>query len=111
VAWVREEFDSLWHSPFAVELADAVVQDIQRLAVRSVIPDLDDWRDHPDPAAAVIESPVYRKGGRALGASEALREDRLRCASGTAWGSLCGPAARAAGIRDMPVHPLRLRTA
>jgi hypothetical protein len=61
VAWVREEFDSLWHSPFAVELADAVVQDIQRLAVRSVIPDLDDWRDHPDPAAAVIESPVYRK--------------------------------------------------
>ncbi len=61
VAWVREEFDSLWHSPFAVELADAVVQDIQRLAVRSVIPDLDDWRGQPDPAAAVIESPVYRK--------------------------------------------------
>ncbi len=61
VAWVREEFDSLWHSPFAVELADAVVQDIQRLAVRSVIPDLDEWRGQPDPAAAVIESPVYRK--------------------------------------------------
>lgn len=61
VAWVQDEFDSLWHSPFAVELADAVVQDIQRLAVRSVIPDLDAWRGQPDPAAAVIESPVYRK--------------------------------------------------
>jgi phosphatidylserine/phosphatidylglycerophosphate/cardiolipin synthase-like enzyme len=61
VAWVRDEFDSLWHSPFAVELADAVVQDIKRLTVRSVIPDLDDWRGQPDPAAAVIESPVYRK--------------------------------------------------
>jgi phosphatidylserine/phosphatidylglycerophosphate/cardiolipin synthase-like enzyme len=61
VAWVQDEFDSLWHSPFAVELADAVVQDIKRLAVRSVIPDLDDWRGQPDPAAAVIESPVYRK--------------------------------------------------
>jgi superfamily II DNA or RNA helicase len=61
VRWVQEEFDTLWHSPFAVELSEAVVQDIQRLAARSVIPSLDDWRGHPDPAAPVIESPVYRK--------------------------------------------------
>ncbi|NEX19066.1 helicase SNF2 [Thiorhodococcus mannitoliphagus] len=61
VCWVQEEFDALWHSPFAVALAEAVVQDIGRLAKRSVIPNLSDWRDHPDPAAPVIESPVYRK--------------------------------------------------
>jgi hypothetical protein len=61
VLWVQEEFDTLWHSPFAVELSDAVVQDIQRLAARSVIPSLAEWRGQPDPAATVIESPVYRK--------------------------------------------------
>ncbi|MCU0833524.1 MAG: phospholipase D-like domain-containing protein [Chromatiaceae bacterium] len=61
VRWVQEEFDSLWHSPFAVELSDAVVQDIKRLAARRVIPGLNDWRQHPDPAAPVIEAPVYRK--------------------------------------------------
>ena len=33
-AWVQEEFDALWHSPFAVNLAEAVVQDIGRLAAR-----------------------------------------------------------------------------
>ncbi len=34
VDWVQEEFDALWHSPFAVKLAEAVVKDIGRLAVR-----------------------------------------------------------------------------
>jgi superfamily II DNA or RNA helicase len=61
VRWVQEEFDALWDSPFAVELSDAVVQDIKRLAQRVVIPDLDDWRDRPNPAAPIIEAPVYRK--------------------------------------------------
>ena len=61
VAWVQEEFDALWHSPFAVDLAQAVVQDIGRLAVRSVIGDLADWRTAPDPAAPVVEAPVYRR--------------------------------------------------
>lgn len=61
VHWVQEEFDALWHSPFAVELSDAVVQDIKRLAARTVIPNLDDWRKQPDPAAPIIEAPVYRK--------------------------------------------------
>ncbi|MCF7983256.1 MAG: hypothetical protein K9L70_02540 [Thiohalocapsa sp.] len=58
---MQEEFDALWHSPFAVELADAVVQDIKRLAARTVIPNLNDWRQQPDPAAPIIEAPVYRK--------------------------------------------------
>lgn len=61
VAWVQEEFDTLWTSPFAVSLAEAVVQDIGRLAERSLISDLDDWRRAPEPAAPVIEAPVYRK--------------------------------------------------
>ena len=60
VRWVQEEFDALWHSPFAVDLADAVVQDIGRLAVRSVR-GLGDWREHPEPAGPVVEAPVYRK--------------------------------------------------
>ncbi len=60
VRWVQEEFDALWHSPFAVDLASAVVQDVGRLAVRAVL-GLGDWREHPDPAGPVIESPVYRQ--------------------------------------------------
>jgi superfamily II DNA or RNA helicase len=66
VAWVQEEFDALWRSPQAVPLADAVVQDIRRLAERRVIPVIDDWMaplgrgETPDPAAPIIEAPVYR---------------------------------------------------
>jgi hypothetical protein len=61
VRWVQEEFDAFWHSPFAVDLSDTVVLDIKRLAARTVIPDLPDWRERPDPAAPIIEAPVYRK--------------------------------------------------
>ena len=64
VAWVQEEFDALWHSRDAVDLADAVVEDIGRLARRVVVATLDDWQksdDTPDPAAPLIELPVYRR--------------------------------------------------
>jgi hypothetical protein len=61
VAWVQEEFDALWTSPFAVNLAEFVVQDIERLSRRHELPDVGAWRDAPDPAAPVIEAPVYRK--------------------------------------------------
>lgn len=66
VAWVQEEFDALWHSLFAVELADAVVEDIERLAKRRPLYDLAEWlkggdRKPPEPAAAVIETPLYRQ--------------------------------------------------
>lgn len=58
---MQEELDTLWHSPFAVELSEAIVQDIKRIAERSVIADLADWQRQPEPAAPVVESPVYRK--------------------------------------------------
>ena len=61
VTWVEEEFAALWSSPFAVNLADFVVQDLGRLSEREVVGNLDDWRADPDPASAVIETPVYRQ--------------------------------------------------
>lgn len=32
IAWVQEEFEALWGHPAAIELAEAVIQDIERLA-------------------------------------------------------------------------------
>lgn len=61
VEWVQAEFDALWNSPFAVELAEFIVQDIDRLSRRVVIDGVDQWRFEPDPASAIIEAPVYRK--------------------------------------------------
>jgi superfamily II DNA or RNA helicase len=67
VAWVQEEFDALWASPYAVDLADAVVQDLRRLAGRQVLWTVPDWERAGtgdvglDPAPAVIETPVYRQ--------------------------------------------------
>ena len=63
VDWVREEFDALWSDPCAVDLADAVVQDIGRLAQRAYIPSLQEWKEaeDPKPAAAAVELPIYRR--------------------------------------------------
>ncbi|MPZ42196.1 MAG: helicase SNF2 [Betaproteobacteria bacterium] len=61
VAWVQEEFDALWGSLFAVPLAEFVVEDVGRLARREVVHSIEKWREAPEPAAAVIESPVYRE--------------------------------------------------
>ena len=63
VEWVQQEFDALWSSPAAFDLADAVVQDIERQTRRTVIPSVADWQaaPDPDPAAPVIELPVYRR--------------------------------------------------
>ena len=63
VAWVQEEFDALWSSPFAVPLADFVVRDLDRLARRETIGDVAGWREEPapDPASVVVEAPVYRR--------------------------------------------------
>ncbi|MBB4070574.1 hypothetical protein GGQ18_003189 [Salinibacter ruber] len=61
-AWVRKEFEALWNHRCAVPLADAVVNDIGRLANRTVIGSVEDWRDDPDPASASIELPVFREG-------------------------------------------------
>ncbi|MHB8577408.1 MAG: phospholipase D-like domain-containing protein [Dehalococcoidia bacterium] len=65
IAWVQEEFDALWFSEDAVELADAVVRDIERYTRRVLIPSVREWREgyDPNPAAPVVELPVYRKEG------------------------------------------------
>jgi PLD-like domain/SNF2-related domain len=61
VEWVQEEFDSLWRSPYAVELADFVILDLERLTRRVVITTVERWREAPEAAAAVIEAPIYRQ--------------------------------------------------
>jgi len=67
VEWVGEEFDALWTSPFAVPLADFVVEDLARLSEREVIQGINEWGEDsgdgttPDPAPVVVEAPVYRK--------------------------------------------------
>ena len=61
VAWVQEEFDALWSSPFAVRLADFVVRDLDRLSRRELVGDVARWREEPDPASVMVEAPVYRK--------------------------------------------------
>ena len=61
VQWVQEEFDALWGSQFAIDLADFVVEDLGRLSQRLVIPTVEVWREEADPAAPIIETPVYRK--------------------------------------------------
>ena len=42
-------------------LSEAVIQDFDRLSRRQVVRNIEDWAVNPDPAPAVIESPVYRK--------------------------------------------------
>ena len=63
IAWVREEFEALWTSPDAFELAEAVIEDIERQTRRTVISVVADWKaeEQPDPAAPVVELPIYRR--------------------------------------------------
>jgi len=61
VAWVEEEFQALWNSPWAIPLAEAVVEDVGRCARRTVVGSVEIWRDAPDPASALVEAPVYRR--------------------------------------------------
>jgi superfamily II DNA or RNA helicase len=63
VAWVQEEFDALWGSKDAFELADSVIEDVERLTRRRVIATVEDWRGEPspDPASPIVELPVYRR--------------------------------------------------
>jgi hypothetical protein len=61
VTWVQEEFDALWNSPFAVDLAEFVIEDIGRISRRTLIPSVSDWKEKAEPAEAVIEMPVYRR--------------------------------------------------
>jgi len=62
VRWVQEEFDALWSSPQAVDLAEAVVQDVARLIRRVVVPDIDAWKkEEARPAEPIVELPIYRR--------------------------------------------------
>jgi hypothetical protein len=62
VRWVQEEFDALWSSPQAVDLAEAVVQDVARLIHRVVVPDIDAWKkEEANPAEPIVELPIYRR--------------------------------------------------
>lgn len=62
IAWVQEEFDALWNDRAATPLADFVVEDIKRIANRTVIDDVISWREEENPTASVaVESPVFRE--------------------------------------------------
>ena len=60
IRWVQEEFDALWRHPDAHPLAEFVIEDIGRIAKRTVLHSVDDWRRDPDPAAPIVELPVNR---------------------------------------------------
>lgn len=61
INWVKEEFEAFWNSIHAVDLADFVIEDIGRIARRELISSVADWAINPQPAATVIETPVFRK--------------------------------------------------
>ena len=100
VAWVQEEFDALWSSPFAVRLSDFVVQDLDRLSRREPIGDVAGWREEPDPDPASVDrrSAGLPQGSGLVEAPEALRQARLRCASRAARRAL--RAGRSGGARE-----------
>lgn len=61
VTWVQTEFDALWNDPLAIPLAEAIIQDIQRLSRRSVVSH-EKWKEEQaKPEAVIVESPIYRQ--------------------------------------------------
>ena len=61
INWVQEEFDFFWNSPYAIPLTEFIITDIKRISERDIITSVDFWKNNPDPASIVIESPVYRQ--------------------------------------------------
>lgn len=61
IDWVQEEFDYFWNSKYAVPLSDFIIEDIKRISQRKVIHSIEEWKEQPEAASTVIESPVYRK--------------------------------------------------
>lgn len=59
VSWVEEEFDALWKDSFP--LPDAIVEEIRRVADRTEI-SFGGLTPAEIPAAALVESPIYRGG-------------------------------------------------
>ena len=62
VEWVQDEFDFFWNNKYAVDLCDFVVEDINRISKRVIIP-LEKWRNdsQDDIPAVAVEEPVFRK--------------------------------------------------
>ncbi len=62
VNWVQEEFDYFWNSQYAVNLADFIINDFNRISKRVVI-GLEDWRENSAEVvpSVAVEEPVYRK--------------------------------------------------
>ncbi len=61
VQWVQEEFDALWQHKDCRPLSAFIIEDVGRIARRTVIPSIEEWEKDPDPAAVAVESPVYRR--------------------------------------------------
>ncbi|MBM3228777.1 helicase SNF2, partial [Candidatus Pacearchaeota archaeon] len=61
IKWVEREFNYFWTSPFAVPLSDFIIEDIKRIANRTILQKIEDWKNKDKPASTVIESPVYRR--------------------------------------------------
>ncbi len=61
IAWVREEFEALWGNAVAFPLAQAVIEDVERLSHRKVFGSVDAWKEQGDAAGAIVETPVYRR--------------------------------------------------
>ena len=70
VKWVQEEFDYFWNNPYAVPLADFIVEDIKRISERQVIYSIDEWKKQTEPASAVIGSTRLPPGVWAVGTPE-----------------------------------------
>lgn len=91
VTWVQEEFDALWSSHLAIPLSEAVIQDIERLSRRRLMHSRREWQPlpeiMPDPAAAIIEAPVYRQ--------EVGLWEHQKYFVKTAFDAHCGPVGKA----------------
>ena len=59
VKWVEEEFEALWAE--GKELPDAIIEEIRRVADRAEVK-FEDVPEADVPAAALVESPIYRGG-------------------------------------------------
>jgi superfamily II DNA or RNA helicase len=62
VRWVQEEFDTLWTHRDARDLSEAIVEDVERILARVVVP-VADWKPHgiAEPQAPFVEAPVERR--------------------------------------------------
>ncbi len=59
VQWVEEEFDALWEEGFP--LPESIIEEVKRVAERVELP-FKEIADKELPAAALVESPLYRGG-------------------------------------------------